>query len=279
MPRKDYNIPKEWQRILKNESSAAQFLSIHTGAMQEQDWCQIHFPEVEVLALIFEAEQYCLPTFLQAMPNLKVLILYNYSSQYATLSGIPEFPSTVEIRSLLLHKCRVPSLYQICREFEGLEKLYVFQCEGLRNITLLDNEAEALNFPNIKEINIDHCSDLRELPAWLCNLASLQSLSITNCSLIQNLPNDLGKLGSLKVLRLSTCATLSTLPPSIGKLKNLEYLDISLCESLTNLPSQIFQLKNLTLDIRRCSGLEELQNIALRSLKRVIISDPEMEAE
>jgi hypothetical protein len=46
-----------------------------------------------------------------------------------------------------------------------LEKLYVCLCDGLGNIGVLNREVEALNFPNIKEINIDHCSDLNELPA------------------------------------------------------------------------------------------------------------------
>lgn len=279
MPRKEDNIPKEWL-TLTNQVSGAQFLSIHTGAMQDHDWPEIHFPEVEALALIFSAGQYCLPTFLQTMPKLKVLILYNYSSQRATLSGLPSFPSPVQIRSVLLNKLRVPPLYDNCRSWERLEKLYVCLCEGLENITLLDKEVQALNFPNIKEINIDHCSDLRELPAHLCNLTSLQILSVTNCHLIKKLPEDLGRLRSLRVLRLSTCPFLSRLPPSICSLGKLEYLDISLCGNLKDVPSNFDQLSNLeTLNMRECSRLKKLHKVKLKSLKRVIISDPAMEGE
>ena len=59
--------------------------------MAEQDWCQIDFPEVEALALFFVASQYCLPTFLDTMPKLKVLIMYNYRSKHAVLNGMPCF--------------------------------------------------------------------------------------------------------------------------------------------------------------------------------------------
>lgn len=250
------------------------------GAMQDHDWCQIHFPEAEALALIFSAGQYCFPTFLQTMPKLKVVILYNYSSQRATLSGLPSFPSPVQIRSVLLNKLRVPLLYNNCRSWERLEKLYICLCEGLENITRIDKEVEAPNFPNIKEINIDHCSDLRELPAKLCNLTSLQILSVTNCHLIQKLPEDLGRLRSMRVLRLSTCPILSGLPPSICNLGELEYLDISLCGYLKDLPSKFDQLSKLEwLDMRECSGLKKLHKIKLESLKHVIIPDQAMEGE
>jgi len=280
MPRKEDKIPTEWLNTLKDQSSRAQLVSIHTGAMQEQDWCQIDFSEVEALALFFEANQYCLPTFLHSMPKLKVLIVYNYSSMRAIISGLPRFPSPVQIRSVLLNKLIVPSLYENCISWERLEKLSVCLCEGLGNMTLMDMELESLNFPNMMEINIDHCSDLGELPVKLCNLTSLQRLSVTNCHLIQNLPDDIGRLKSLRLLRLSACPSLSRLPPSICKLGKLEYLDISLCRCLQDLPTEFDQLSNLeTLDMRECSGLKKLPTVKQRSLKRVIISDSEKEYE
>lgn len=273
MPGKDDRIPTKWQTF-GDQSSRAKFLSIHTGAMGEQDWCQIDFGGVEALGLFFDSSEYYLPTFLHTMRKLKVLIIYNYGSHRAILSGLPSFPSLVQIRSLLLNKLTVPPLYKSYRSLERLEKLYVCLCEGLGSITLVDNELEALNFPNITEINIDHCSDLRELPAKLCSLTSLQRLSITNCHLVPNLPADLGRLSSLKVLRLSSCPSLSRLPPSICKLRQLEYLDISLCSRLQNLPIEFNQLSMLeTLDMRECSGLKNLPTFKLRSLKLLFISD------
>jgi hypothetical protein len=277
MPCKDDRIPRKWQ-TLRDQSSRARFLSIHTGAMKEQNWCQIDFREVEALGLFFASSEYCLPTFLHTMPKLKVLIIYNYGSQRARLSGLPNFPSPVQIRSVLLNKLIVPPLYENCKSWETLEKLYVCLCEGLGNIILVDNEPEALNFPNIIEINLDHCSDLGELPIKLCSLISLQRLSITNCHLVPNLPDDLGRLILLKVLRLSACLSLSRLPLSICKLRQLEYLDISLCSGLQNLPTEFYRLSNLeTLDMRECSRLKNLPASRPRSLKHVIISENDEE--
>jgi hypothetical protein len=45
MPLKEDKIPTEWLSTPKDQSSRAQFVSIHTGAMQEPDWDQIDFPE------------------------------------------------------------------------------------------------------------------------------------------------------------------------------------------------------------------------------------------
>lgn len=281
MPSKEDKIPTEWLSALKDQASRAQFVSIYTGAMQEQDWCQIDFPEVEALALFFSANQYCLPTFLHRTPKLKVLIVYNYSSMRANIIGLPRFSLPIQITSVFLHKLIIPvSLYKNCRSWERLEKLSVCLCEGLGNSTLVDMELEPLNFPNITEINIDHCSDLGELPLKLCNLTSLQRLSVTNCHLIQNLPDDMGRLKSLRVLRLSACPSLSRLPPSICKLGQLEYLDISLCRCLQDLPSEFDQLSNLeTLDMRECSGLKKVPTVIQSSLKRVVISDSDKEYE
>lgn len=276
--------------------------------MEKQDWSPEgfpnFFPKVEVLALFFQADEYCLPTFLQTMPHLKVLIIYNYSSKRATLSGLGSFPPHGQIRSVLLNKLIVPSIFENYRSWERLEKFYVCLCEGPKNIPLLSpnfpNNAEinidpfkwleklfrwfcgcwkscdepgAVIFPNIMEINLDHCSDLTELPVQLCNLTSLQKLSVTNCHGIQNLPDSLERYSSLRVLRLSACLTLSRLPTSICNLRQLEYLDISKCIVLRDLPSEFDQLSNLdTLDMTECSGLKRLPRFNLPSLRIVIVS-------
>jgi Leucine-rich repeat (LRR) protein len=274
MPHKEDNIPTNWL-TLKDQTSTAKFVSIHTGPMEEQDWPQIDFPEVEALALFFSASEYCLPTFLHTMPKLKVLIIYNNSSKRAILHGLPGFSSVTQLRSVLLQKLIVPPLYEYCRSWECLEKLSVCLCEGLGNMTLFD-KAQALKFPKFVEINFDHCSDLKELPGNICSLTSLQRLSVTNCHLIQKLPDDLGRLRSLRLLRLSACPSLSTLPPSICRLQQLEFFDISLCMSLKDLPMEFGQLPKLkTLDMNECSGLKMLPKALakLRSLKRVICDE------
>jgi len=243
--------------------------------MAEQVWCQIDFPEVEALALFFAASEYCLPTFLHSMPKLKVVFIYNYGLKRATLHGLPSFPSFTQIKSVLLERLIVSPLYDCCKSWESLEKLYVCLCEGLGNMSQLDAK-QVLKLPKIVEINFDHCSDLEELPGKICNLTSLQMLSVTNCHLVQKLPDDWRMLKSLKVLRFSACPSLSMLPPSICKLQQLEYLDISLCRSLKDLPMEFDQLSKLKmLDMRECSGLKKLPKALpeIRSLRRVICDE------
>ncbi|KAH9302495.1 hypothetical protein KI387_014078, partial [Taxus chinensis] len=57
---------------------------------------------------------------------------------------------------------------------------------------------EMFNIPRISEINVDHCSDLEELPIEICSLNSLKMLSVTNCHWLAKLLDELGKLGALK---------------------------------------------------------------------------------
>ena len=240
--------------------------------MAEQNWCQIDFPEVEALALFFAASEYCLPPFLHTMPKLKVVFIYNYGSKRATIHRLPCFPSFTQIKSVALERLIVSRLYDYCKSWESLEKLYVCLCEGLGNMTLLDTE-EVLKLPKMVEINLDHCIDLKEFSRKICNLTSLERLSVTNCHLIQKLPDDLTRLKSLKVLKFSACPSLSMLPPSICKLGQLEFLDISLCRSLKDLPMEFCQLSNLKmLDMRKCSGLKKLPKglTKLRYLQHVI---------
>ena len=136
--------------------------------MEEQNWCQKDFPEVEVLALFFAASQYCLPTFLHSMQKLKVVVIYNYSSKCAILHGLSSLPPFTQIKSVLVERLIVSPLCEYCRYSGSLEKLTVCLCEGLGNMTVLDKE-QASKFPNFLEINFDHCSDLEELPGKICN--------------------------------------------------------------------------------------------------------------
>lgn len=281
MPHKEDSIPTKWIS-LKERTSKAQFVSIHTGPMEKQQWGQIQFPEVEILALFFQASQYCLPTFLCTMPKLKVVIIYNYSSKRAILHGLPNFALFTQIKSLVLEKLNVSALYKYCRSSKSLEKFRVCLCEGLGSTPPLMNKepvkfTKVLEFPGLIEINFDHCSDLTQLPKEICNFTSLQRLYVTNCHLFENLPDDLGKLRKLKALKLSSCLNLSKLPLSICELHNLEFLDISMCTSLEDIPMGFDQLSNLKmLDMMGCSRLsKELPKAfaKLRSLARVICDE------
>ncbi|GLJ19873.1 hypothetical protein SUGI_0360180 [Cryptomeria japonica] len=91
------------------------------------------------------------------------------------------------------------------------------------------------NDTNLQEFNLDHCSDLEELPLAMCHMPSSQSWSFTNCHLVEKLPYNIGNMSFLRMLRLLALLGLKELPASIGKLELLEFLDkASLGETFCN---------------------------------------------
>jgi len=227
----------------------------YVGAMEENQWCEMNFPQAETLVLHFSARKYFLPSFLFSMRKLKVFIVFNYGYKRATVNGLPALSSLTRLKTIHLERLNVPPLQEHSEVFQNLEKLSLSLCEGLGNMSRLNRTQSSLKLPMMLDFNLDHCCDLEELPPGICDTYfSVEKWSITNCHLLQKLPDSLGKLSSLRMLRLSACLALS-----IGKLRKLEYLDISLCECLKELPEKIGQLRNLeVLDMRECSKLKKL---------------------
>jgi len=275
MPKKEDRLPVKWE-LLKDQAFDAQIVSIHTGGMEENQWCNMKFHEAEALVLLFSASNYFLPSFLSKMRKLKVLIVFNYGSKRATVNGLPMLSSLTQLKTMRLERLIVPPLHEHSKVVQNLEKLSLSLCEGLGNMSRFNGTQSNLKLPIMLDFNMDHCCDLEELPLGICDMSSVQKWSITNCHLLQKLPDDLGRLSSLRMLRVSACLGLKELPTSIGKLGKLEYLDISLCECLKELPEEVGQLKKLEeLDMRECSRLRKLPKSVggLRSLKHVICDE------
>ncbi|XP_057849394.1 probable disease resistance protein At4g33300 [Cryptomeria japonica] len=244
MPTMENDFPPDW------ETSKAQVVSIHTGAMQDTDWPKMEFPEVEALVLYFTASEYCIPTFLHKMKNLKVLIIHNNDgAKRSKLSGVAGFQELSQLKTLHLEKVTVP---EECKVLKSLEKIHMILCEGL-------GRDKTFDFPELLEFNVDCCIDLEELPAGLCSSIFLKTLSVTHCHRLAKLPDELDKLGSLKEIRLCESLGLETLPSSICSLKKLKLLDISSCIHM-----------KVSRGVR-CELNEILQTLAqLAFLKRVI---------
>ncbi|XP_057846875.2 probable disease resistance protein At4g33300 [Cryptomeria japonica] len=254
MPLKQSELPPEWQTD-ENHSSRAQIISIHTGAMKDTQWPGMEFPEAEALVLYFSASEYCIPTFLDRMTKLKVLIIHNDNAKRTKLSGLAGFQELSQLKILHLEKLMVPPLHEDCKGLKSLQKIYLSLCEGL-------GKDKMFNLPALLEFNVDHCSDLEELSAGICSSKSLEILSITHCHSLVKLPDDLGKLESLKEIRLCQSPGLKGLPPSISSLGKLELLNISSCMGLRVYKSKSPELK------------KTLQSVAqLASLKKVICDE------
>ncbi|TKY57772.1 disease resistance protein [Spatholobus suberectus] len=274
MPKRENGMPKEWLRY-KHRPFEAQIVSIHTGEMKELDWCNLEFPMAEVLIINFTSTEYFLPPFINRMPNLRALIIINYSATYACLHNVSVFKNLSTLRSLWLEKVFTPELSGIV--LENLGKLFIVLCK-ISN-SLEGKEADlAQVFPNLFELTLDHCDDLTQLPSSICGMKSLKNLSLTNCHYLTQLPVELGKLRSLEILRLYACPDLKTLPPSICDILRLKYIDISQCVNLTCFPEEIGRLVSLEkVDMRECSMIRNVPKsaLSLQSL-RLVICDEEV---
>ncbi|XP_057843948.2 probable disease resistance protein At4g33300 [Cryptomeria japonica] len=261
--RKDSSLLAKGE-LLIDRSFDSQILSILTGPMEENHWHDMTFPETEALMLHFTSTDYFLPPFLESMKKLRFLMVSNCGTKKATTKGLDVLSSLTQLKSVRLERVIAPfGEKQSIEALQNLEKLSQSLCEGFGNIS---------TFIKLQDFNLDHSSDLEELPPVVCNMSSILSWSITNCHLLQNLPHDFGNMSYLRMLRLSALPGLKELPASIGKLAQLEYLDISVCEGLKELPEEVGQLKKLReIDMRECSRLTRLPTTLceLSSLKVV----------
>ncbi|XP_045791189.1 probable disease resistance protein At4g33300 [Trifolium pratense] len=274
MPKREKGLPKEWLRH-KHKPFEAQIVSIHTGEMKERDWHKLEFPKAEVLIINFTSKDYFLPPFIDRMPNLRALIVINYSASYASLHNVSIFNNLANLRSLWLEKVSIPQFGSII--MENLGKLFIVLCKINNNLEGKDVNLSQI-FPSLSELTLDHCEDVTNLPSSICKIQSLQNLSLTNCHNLAQLPVELGMLSSLEILRLYACPELKTLPPSICNMIRLKYIDISQCVNLTCFPEEIGKLVSLEkIDMRECSMIKNVPKsaISLKSL-RLVICDEEV---
>ncbi|KAB1199698.1 hypothetical protein CJ030_MR0G015468 [Morella rubra] len=269
------NRPKWWTE-LKQQPISARLLSISTDEMFSSSWCNIQAPELEVLVLNFQTKDYTLPHFVQCMEKLKVLIVTNYGFFPAELGNFQLLASVPHLKRIRLQKVSIHSLFKTPVKLTTLEKISLFMCNIEKNFTNCSIPISDL-LPNLREIHIDYCKDLVELPPGLCDIVGLVKISITNCHKLSALPEGIGKLRNLEVLWLRSCINLLELPESIRYLHKLSVLDISDCLSISKLPKYIGELCNLKeLHMDGCLNLRNRlppSTIKLGALKLVVCDE------
>ncbi|WZZ23144.1 probable disease resistance protein At5g04720 [Brassica rapa] len=270
MPRRESELPKEWERS-NDEPYSARVVSIHTEEMTEMEWFDMELPKAEVLIINFSAESYVLPPFIAKMGRLRALVIINNGMSPARLHDFTTFTNLAKLKSLWLERVHVPELSTSTVPLKSLRKMSLILCK-INNSFVQTSVDMSQIFPNLSDLTIDHCDDLVELPTTVCGITSLNSISITNCPRISELPRNLSKLKALQLLRLYACLELKALPVEICELPRLKYLDISQCVNLSFLPEEIGKVRTLEkIDMRECS----LTNIpssaaSLTSLRHVI---------
>ncbi|PHT56936.1 hypothetical protein CQW23_05422 [Capsicum baccatum] len=246
----------------------AEVLSIITDEKFSSDWsdCDMQFPKVEVLVLNFETRTYNLPPFVEQMNQLKTLVVTNNSFFPATLNNF-QLCSLLNLKRINLERISVTSIFTANLQLPNLRKISLIMCEIGE---AFENSAAKIPhmWPKLVEMNIEHCNDLVEVPAEICDLVHLKKLSICYCHELVALPEELGKLSNLEVLRLHSCTKLAELPESIVKLNELEFLDVYDCVEMDYLPMEMDQLSSLkTICMGSRLGFSELPNSVLKLVK------------
>ncbi|KFK28372.1 hypothetical protein AALP_AA8G506800 [Arabis alpina] len=247
------NFP-HWCLHLKKHVNA-RLLFISTDALFSSNWVEMEFPNVEALVLNISSSTYELPSFIETMANLKVVIIINHGFYPARLNNFPCLSSLPNLKRIRLEKVSITFLDMLQLQCINLNKISLVMCrfgEISHDTKEIVDVSKAL--PSLEEIDIDYCYDLVELPFWISEVVSLKTLSITNCNKISILPEAIGNLSKLETLRLISCTNLSELPETTAELNNLRFLDISGCFQLEKLPLEIGNLKkNLKkISMRNC---------------------------
>ena len=214
---------------------------------------------------------------MEKIDKLKVLIVSNYGFFHSKISNFQLLESLPNLKRIRLEKVSISSFCNTLVPLKSLKKISLFMCnigEAFENCTIQVSNA----LPNLIEINIDYCNDLKELPVGLCDIVYLKKLSITNCHKLFALPEEIGKLVNLEVLRLRSCTDLLELPYSIKSLHKLSILDISDCLSIMKLPKHIGEMCNLKeLNMKGCLRLRTQFPESIMDLKqlKLVVCDEE----
>ncbi|KAL4625614.1 hypothetical protein ACB092_05G038400 [Castanea dentata] len=244
-----------------------------------------------VLKLIKSKEAYWNPESFSKMHHLKLLTIDNVQLlhepkhlpiglRFLEWRGYPSksLPLNFQSNDLVeLHMC-CSYIEQLWKGAKSFEKLKIIQMNWSTN---LKETPDLIRVPNLKEMALEDCLNLRKIHSstWVHNRLTL--LNLKGCVNVKTLPSKF-EMESLEVLILSGCSKLkkipefgenmqrvlklylggtaiTKLPTSIGHLTGLVLLNLRDCKSLTCLPSNIFNLKLLKdVNISGCSKLERL---------------------
>ena len=109
-----------------------------------------------------------------------------------------------------------------------LKELNIESCDRLLEIPQLP--------PSLETLRIDECQRLVALPSNLRNLAKLRDVTVWNCSSLKALPDGMGGLTSLEELMIGGCPRIEEFPQGLlQRLPSLKYLEIWGCPGLLRL--------------------------------------------
>ncbi|WKA02078.1 hypothetical protein VitviT2T_020311 [Vitis vinifera] len=154
----------------------------------------------------------------------------------------------------------------------SLTYLYIYGCQGLVSFP-----ERGLPTPNLRDLYINNCENLKSLSHQMQNLSSLQGLNIRNCQGLESFP-ECGLAPNLTSLSIRDCVTLKVPLSEWGlhRLTSLSSLYISgVCPSLASLsdddcllPTTLSKLFISKLDSLACLALKNLSSLERISIYR-----------
>ncbi|KAH9319572.1 hypothetical protein KI387_021341 [Taxus chinensis] len=191
IPKNENSLLEKWE-LLNNRAFDVQILTIHTGHMEENQWYEMNFSEIEALLLLFTSNDYFIPPFLKSMKKLKFLMVCNYGPKRATVKGLDVLSSLTQLKSVRLES--------------NLEALPL----------------SIFSMPSAQIWSISNCHLVQQLPYDIGNLSSLRMLRLSALPSLKALPPSIGKLRWLEYLDISVCEGLRELPEGNRTIEEFE---------------------------------------------------------
>ncbi|KDP43587.1 hypothetical protein JCGZ_16874 [Jatropha curcas] len=180
------------------------------------------------------------------MSHLEVVGVNSCPSLTSVLVG--EFPYSIKKIAICFWTTQL--LESFHNRFSHLTTLIIYGSE-------LESFPESgLAIPNLRDLIIRKCENLRLLPNQIQNLTSLLKLAITNCAGLVSF-SDEGLPPNLTYLFIWSCENLRFLPNQMQNLTSLQRLLVSNCGGLVSFPDGGLPPKLGSLTISRCKKLKQ----------------------
>ncbi|KAI6703878.1 hypothetical protein NL676_013014 [Syzygium grande] len=136
--------------------------------------------------------------------------------QTLDLLGLPKLEiigvKMVSLRVLKVRQCQnLKNLEEVLGEAENLEILHISHAARLK--TICSQEVKPGSFKNLKQLKIESCPQLREVPPSSESLPNLEILEINSCKSLETIFTGSSSASSLKRLRLRSLPSLSNTVP------------------------------------------------------------------
>jgi len=111
----------------------------------------------------------------------------------------------------------VPLPVLVVNDKTGAQHCGTLQLPRLATPAPVPPSAAVLRMTSLESLTIDHCLNLKTVPASIGQLGTLKHLTIRHLHKLEEMPDTLGRMTSLESLTIHYCPELKTVPAASGK--------------------------------------------------------------